>query len=72
MKTIFTFELFGVPVRIEDGRVICADEFVKMVAETTKNAQSRGPQYGFLDGMKQLHGEDMTDLVVVSAPDEIY
>jgi len=43
-----------------------------MIAETTKNAQSRGPQYGFLDGMKQIHGEDMTDLVVVFAPDEIY
>lgn len=72
MKTIFTFKLFGVPVRIEDGRVICADKHVKMFAETTKDATGRGPQYGFLDGMKQIHGKDMTDLVVVSAPDEIY
>lgn len=72
MKTIFTFELFGVPVRIEDGRVICADECVKMFTEKTMHAQSRGPQYGFLDGMKQLHGKDMTNLVVVSAQDEIY
>lgn len=72
MKTIFTFELFGVPVRIEDGRVICADECVKKIAKTTMNYPSQGPQYGFLDGMKQLHGKDMTNLVVVSAPDEIY
>lgn len=72
MKTIFTFKLYGVPVRIENSRVICEDERVKTVVQATKNLPSRGPQYGFLDGMIQYHGEDMTDFEVVSAPDEIY
>lgn len=71
-KSIFTFKLFGVPVRIEDDRVICKDARAKYIAETTMGFPGRGPEYGFLDGMKQLHGKDMSNFVVVSAPDEIY
>ncbi len=71
-QTIFTFKLFGHPVRVENDRVICKDDRVKYIAETTINFPGRGPEYGFLDGMKELHGKYMTNLVVVSAPDEIY
>ena len=72
MTTKFTFKLYGVPVQIVDGRVICKDEFVKLVVKSTKDLPSRGPQYGFLDGMIEFHGKDLTDFVVVEAPDEIY